>query len=90
MRPRKTLASVTVTVYVPAINPVAIESVEPFDQLNWNGAVPEFTIAVAVPLIPSKQLTAVVVVLAARSQIIPGTVTSVATLHPFASVMVTT
>ena len=27
-------ASVTVTLYVPAVNPVIVEVVEPFDQLN--------------------------------------------------------
>ena len=56
------LASVTVTVYVPAARPLDVAAVPPLgDQLYVYALVPPVTVAVAEPFIPLLQLTLVCV-----------------------------
>ena len=50
------LASVAVTVYVPAVKPVVVAEVEPVLQTKVFVPVPPVADAVAVPLLPPKQV----------------------------------
>ena len=58
------LASVTVTLYVPAVKPVFDVVVRPFDQLKLYGLLPPLALIVADPFEPPLQLTFVFVVVA--------------------------
>jgi len=51
------LASVAVTLYVPADKPVAVAEVEPVLQTKVFVPVPPVADAVALPLLPPKQAT---------------------------------
>ena len=50
------LASVAVTVYAPAVKPVVVAEVEPVLQTKVFVPVPPVADAVAVPLLPPKQV----------------------------------
>ena len=50
------LASVAVTVYVPAVKPLVVAEVEPVLQTKVFVPVPPVADAVAVPLLPPKQV----------------------------------
>jgi len=57
------LLSVTVTVYSPCVNPLAVCPVPPEgDQLYVYGEIPLVTLATADPVLPPKQLTPVPIV----------------------------
>ena len=59
--------SITITVYVPATNPVMLAVVAELLQAKMYGAVPPAPLAVADPLLPPLQLTGVFEALAANS-----------------------
>src|SRR5688572_30292071 len=83
------LASVTVTVYVPAVRPVALALVPPEGaQLYEYAGVPPPAVAVALPVFPPKQRTGVMV--AETVSNVGCVIVTVAVLvHPLASVTVT-
>ena len=60
-------ASVTVTVYVPAISPLAVAVVAALLHAKVYGDVPPEPLAVAVPLLPPLQLTGVFEALAVNT-----------------------
>jgi hypothetical protein len=85
---KQAVASVTVTVYVPADKPVFDVVVRPFDQLKVYGLLPPLALIVADPFEPPLQLTFVFVAVAV---IALGcvTVTERVAEHKAASVTVT-
>ncbi len=79
-------ASVTVTVYVPAVNPEAEDVVPPEGLHEYvYGSVPPVAVAVAVPLEPPKQRTGVDVVPAVAPPVLIMVVDTVL-VQPWASV----
>ena len=86
------LASVTVTVYVPAVSPVAV--VVPcggteFHDITYGAVPPATPLIVAVPLLPPRQLTLVAVSGSAVMAVGAVMVTLHEVVHRFASVTIT-
>jgi hypothetical protein len=81
------LASVIVTLYVPAFRPVLFCVVLPLVHKKLNGAVPFDALAVAEPRVAQLWAVAFAVVLRTTELLI--TVTEFVPLQPFASVIVT-
>lgn len=79
---------VTVTVYVPAINPVACKFVFPFDHINENGPVPPLMLVVMLPSEPPLHVTFVLVVCMAKGSGLLPTTTPQNEEHPLTSVTV--
>ena len=53
------LASVTITLYIPAVRFDMSSDVEEFDHWYWNGGTPPKTVKSILPLLPELQLTLV-------------------------------
>ena len=83
------LASVAVTIYVPAARPLAVAPEAPLDQVYVTTPVPPDDEAVAEPLEPPKQLTGVGAAIAATSAAGCEIVVVAVVLQLFASVTVT-
>jgi hypothetical protein len=83
------LASVTVTLYVPAVNDDRSSVIAPFDQLYEYGAVPPDTVKLAAPVEFPKHNTFVPVMLAVSAEAGCVIVTLAVVVHPLASVTVT-
>ncbi len=83
------LASVTVTVYVPAARLEAVAEVAPLDQAKEYDVVPPVAEAVASPSLPPLQLTLSVYAVAATSTAGSVIVTEAESVQPLASVTVT-
>src|ERR1700733_8277216 len=81
--------SVIVTVYVPAVRPVAVALVPPLGVHAYvYGVVPPAPVAVALPLLPPLQLTFTILPVEAVSNTGCVTVALPVTEQPFASVTV--
>ena len=83
------LASVTVTLYVPAVRPVLSSVVTPPPQLNEYGAVPPDAVRLAAPVLLPKQRTLVPEMLAASGLAGCVITTEAVVEQPLASVTVT-
>lgn len=83
-------ASVTVTVYDPAISAVAVAPVPPAGAHEYEyGAVPPEAVTVAEPLLPPKQRMFAELVIVAPGPPVFATFAVAVVVHPLASVIVT-
>ena len=83
------LASVTVTLYVPAAKPVMVESVRLFDHKTLYGFTPPVIETPAPPFVPPVQLTFESKRMLNSIEFGSLIVTWSTAVHPFPSVMVT-